>query len=307
VLDTATGTIIWGFGGEKVREFPVALKSEGAGPLAAPAAVPPLTPGRGGFLPGGLNAPRRVSFNYLKPVTERASVLGQWMAGTGVLVAPAVAWAEQSWQPIGGELARGRLVLTMPGLTLAPSLDLPLGGPRLEFQAGTCLGTTGSRAVFLNDQSLTVFDMARGGHVSVPLALVASVAGDAATPAAQGMASGGPPLLTVEGVVAGPRVFVTGPGGVLAANPLTGRILFSEPWSEPVRRFAGLDLKADPAGAPSALGPAGFQARGTQFTPRYVLHTSATSNLGLRPRHAARGRWLFAVLGADRLAGLAAE
>ena len=73
-----------------------------------------------------------------------------------------------------------------------------------------------------------------------------------------------------------------------------------------LRRFAGLA----PAAAPGASEPSGQALRppgGTQFTPRYMLHASATSNLGLRPRHAARGRWLYAVLGANRLAAMAAE
>jgi thioredoxin-like negative regulator of GroEL len=314
VLDTATGAELWSFAGEKVREFPVSLKSTAsatASPSAATVAAPApaLAPApRGGFLPGGLNAPRRLAVNYLRPLTDRASVLGQWMEGKGALVAPAVAWAEQAWQPISGELARGRLVLTMPGLILAPSLALPLGGPRLETQAGTSLGTTGTRAVFLDEQALTVFDLARGGSVTVPLGSVTATgepAGSADTPPT-------PPLLTVDGTVAGPRVFVTGPGGLLAVNPLSGRVLFSEPWAEPVRRFLGLDPPAAASapgnpGAPAMAPMPPSPARSTQFTPRYVLHSSATSNLALRPRHAARGRWLFAVLGADRLAAFAAE
>jgi hypothetical protein len=311
VLDTATGTVIWGFGGETLREFPVVLKSNGSVPAASTTAGGSLPAvamhtGRGGFLPGGLNAPRRLAVNYLKPLADRASVLGQWMGGNGVLVAPAVAWAEQSWQPIGGELGRGRLVLTMPGLSLSSSLDLPLGGPRLELQAGTWLGATGGRAVFLNEQALTVFDAARGGSVSVPLGTVAVPAGEPAEAPPAGVAGALPPLFAVDGTVAGPRVFVTGPGGLLAVNPVSGRVLFSEPWPESVRRFAALD----PASPPGANEPAGQALRppgGTQFTPRYMLHTSATSNLGLRPRHAARGRWLFAVLGADRLVALAAN
>jgi outer membrane protein assembly factor BamB len=312
VLDTATGTVIWGFGGETLREFPVALKSKGSGSAAGTTAgggqtAVAMNPGgRGGFLPGGLNAPRRLAVNYLKPLVDRASVLGQWMGGSGVLVAPAVAWAEQSWQPIGGEIGRGRLLLTMPGLSLSSSLDLPLGGPRLESQAGTWLGATGGRAVFLNDHALTVFDASRGGSVTVPLGAVAVPAGEPAAGQPVGVPSALPPLFAVEGVVAGPRVFVTGPGGLLAVNPVTGRVLFSAPWPEPVRRFAGLAPDPMPGvNDPSAqaLRPPG----GTQFTPRYTLHSSATSNLGLRPRHAARGRWLYVVLGADRLAALAAD
>jgi len=293
VLDTATGAGLWSFAGASVREFPLALKS---GAAAAPAAAQ-AAPGGGRFLPGGLNPPRRISFNHLRPRAERASMLGQWLGGRGALVAPAVAWSEQSWQPIGGQLSRDRLILSLPDLTLATSLALPLGGPRLERPAGTLLGTTAHRAVFLREDALTVFDLARGGAVDVPLAAIltppAGAGGGAPRPS--------PAFLTVEGTVAGPRVFVTGPGGLLAVNPLSGRVLFSEPWSDQVRRFAGL---APPDGAAAeAPGP----TRGVQFTPRHVLHSTATSNTALRPRHATRGGWLFAVLGADRLAAFAAE
>ncbi|MFN0130302.1 MAG: PQQ-binding-like beta-propeller repeat protein [Verrucomicrobiales bacterium] len=305
VLETATGAILWGFGGETVREFPVALKSESSvasSPGAAAALPMPVSmPGRGGYLPGSAGGvgPRRISLNYLRPLADRASVLGQWMAGKGVLVAPAVAWAEQNWQPIGGELARGRLILMMPGLSLAPSMDLPLGGARLDATPGTWLGVTGGRAVFLNDQALTLFDLVRGGSTAVPLAAIAAPSGEARVATT-------PPFFAVEGTVAGSRVFVTGPGGLMAVNPWTGRVLFAEGWPEAVRQFAGLvPPEAATESDPSALAAA--QARGVQFTPRYVLHSSPTANLGLRPRHAARGQWLFAVLGADRLVGLAAQ
>ncbi len=311
VLDTATGALLWGFGGETVREFPLALKSGAAMETSAlhrttaPATTaitiasvinPPQ------WTPAAAGAARRVSINYLRPLAERASALGQWMSGKGALVAPAVAWAEQGWMPIGGELARGRLILTTPGLSLAPSLALPLGGPRFEGVTGTWLGATGGRAVFLNDQGLAIFDLVRGGSVTVPL-------GDIATPASGGVAmAANQPFLAPEGVVAGPRVFVTGPGGLLAVNPWTGRVLFSVAWPEDVRRFAGLETGA--AGGGGEADPAALmamQGRTVQFTPRYVLHSSPTANAGLRPRHAARGRWLFAVLGADRLVALADE
>jgi hypothetical protein len=153
----------------------------------------------------------------------------------------------------------------------------------------------------LSDQGLTLFDVARGGSVTVPLGSVAV----AAPGGAAGSSVVGPPMSGVEAVVAGPRVFVTGPGGLLAVNPLTGRVLFSEAWPEPVRRFAGFDRTAEAVSDPGAM--AAFQARGVQFTPRYLLHSSATSNIAIRPRPAARGPWLFAVFGADRLVGLAAE
>ena len=308
VLDTATGTVVWSFAGESVREFPVVLKSSAStGLVGSPPLAAVALPGRAGFLPGGLNAPRRVPLNHLKPLAGRGGVLGQWMQGRGALVAPAVSWAEQNGQPLGGELTGGRLFLSLPGLTLSPTLALPLGGPRLEASAGTWLGAAGPRAVYVGDAGLTIFDGLRGGSVVVPLGQVGGVEGDR-WPAGAGAGSDGDasdarlPLLPVEGTMAGTRVFVTGPGGVLAVNPLNGRVLFASAWPEAVRQFAGPDgSRRDGEGAAPDL------ARSQQFTPRYLLQSSATATTALRPRSAARGRWLFAVLGADRLAALAAD
>jgi len=111
-------------------------------------------------------------------------------------------------------------------------------------------------------------------------------------------------MAAADGTVAGPRVFVTGPTGLLAVNPISGRILFSEAWSQEVRDFAGFDQAAHSA---TPAGQMVGGARPVQYTPRHLVYSTGASSVALRPRVVARGRWVFTVFGADRLAGFAAD
>ena len=282
VLETTGGATLWSFDASAVREFPLELKTDEDAAHPAASALPPAFssgPGSGvnpsamrALASGGLNATRRLAMNYLKPATERASVLSRWMESKGVLVAPAVAWAEQNWQPLGGEIVRGRLVLAMPGLVLAPSLALPLGGPRFD-PGGTFVGATANRAIFQSNAFLQICDLARGTSVSVPLQQLGL----------------GPTAVIPEAVVAGPRVFVTGEKGLLCLNPLTQRVLYFAPWPEKVRRFAKFDSTASTEGAAGG-NPALLQGvqRSVQFTPRWHC-TVHRHRPGLGPHPAPRG------------------
>lgn len=301
VLDTATGGTLWAFDAAAVREFPLELKAaEDTGtPSAAPAPAP-----MGRMMNPALNPPRRLAMNYLRPRQGQEWLRNGWMENKGALVAPAVAWTQQNWQALGGEISRSHLLLSMPGLTLAPSLALPMESLRFEKGGGTFAGFTSGRAVYFNAAEVQIIDLPRKAAVTVPLAAVQPGQEAAGQRASGGAVAAQRPVITPEAIVAGPRVFATGSGGLLAVNPLTGRVLYAAPWPEPVRRWARLDEKPAAHAAPGAAMMAG---RAMDFTPRFLTRSSMASSAAFRPRHAADGGWLFAVLGTDCLVALAPE
>jgi outer membrane protein assembly factor BamB len=301
VLDTATGTTVWNFDASAVREFPLVLKTDeekqtaAAAPKIALAALPSAAASFApGFRPtnyGPGTPPRRLGFNHLKPLTERASVLSQWIESKGVLVSPAVSWAEQGWQPIGGAIANGRLLLTMPQLTMALSLDLPLGGSRFDLY-GTFVAATGNKAVFHADGAVVCLDMERGTTVSVPLAAVGS-GGRNATP---------------EVCLGGTRLYVSGEKGLLCVNPHTQRVVYFAPWPEPVVKFSA--LKATPSTTGSAAAGPGLPTeqmtgRPVQYHPRFVIQPSEPPmSVALFPRNVARGQTIYVVVAPDKICAL---
>jgi hypothetical protein len=299
VLDTATGATLWSFAATAVREFPLELnpRPEAAAAAPSPSAAASLTAARG-LTPSLPPRPRRLALNHLQPPDQRSVGLARWLDNKGLLVAPAVAWAEERQAPLGGEIVRGRLVLSLPGVVLSPSLALPLAGPRFE-PGGTFVGATAHRAIFQTSTSIQICDLARGTAVNVPI--------DAVTPAGSAVAP--------EATVAGPRVYVTGETGLLCLNPLTQRVLFFAPWPPEVVRFAAFAaptpadpaVPAPPAGVALSVGPRFPQvaSRPVQFAPQHIVRAGASGlALAAPPRHAARQATLYAVIGADKVVAL---
>ena len=226
--------------------------------------------------------------NYLKPLTERAAVLSQWIESRGALVAPAVSWAEQGWQPIGGVIANGRLWLSLPQLTMSLSLDLPLGAARFT-ASGTFIGATNTKAIYQNESGIAILDFARGSDVRVPL--------DAVGPGGRNAAP--------EACLAVTRLYLSGEKGLLCVNPHTGRVLYFMPWPENVVRFAGLGSKAATAVAATPGPAAEAPARVVQFHPRFIIQSSGpASSIALGPRTVAAGETLYAVIAPDKVVAL---
>ncbi|MGI8601519.1 MAG: PQQ-binding-like beta-propeller repeat protein [Verrucomicrobiales bacterium] len=301
VLDTSDGATLWSFDASAAKEFPLTLKTHDEKPATPGSAnQPAVTSLSGSYAPqnyrgsgaaGGM-PPRRLAMNHLKPLAERAAVLSQWIENKGVLVAPAVSWAEQGWQPIGGVIANGRLILTMPQLTQVLSLDLPLAGARFSLN-GSFVGVTGNKAVFQLAGALALLDMARGTTTPVPLDVLGT-GGQNAVP---------------EVCLAGTRLYIAGEKGLLCVNPHTQRVLYFAPWPEPVTKFAGHSANTSKGAAipadPFAQGDQ-MAGRAVQWHPRFIVQPSTPpTSIALFPRSVAHDGVLYAVVAPNKVVALA--
>ncbi len=298
ILETASGATLWSFDSSAVRTFPIELRSTDdaqAAPAAPAVTWPASSVSRlsSGYFPpsyrSAMQQQRKLALSHLRPLTERSSSLSQWMAVGGSLVAPAVAWAETApWGGgLNGELAGGRALLSGGNATQALSLAMPLAGQRLE-APGTFIGATGPRAVVLHNGGLVLCDTAAGNVTTLPLS------GAAAGPS--------------DAVVAGGRVYAATPEALVCVNTFTRRVLFTHPWPDAIKKWAGLDKPA--AGAPVTAPQQAQQmdwGRNIQYQPRWMIVPldANGSSVALRPRAAAQGDRLFLAFGNDKVAAFA--
>src|SRR5690606_26127789 len=101
-----------------------------------------------------------------------------------------------------------------------------------------------------------------------------------------------------EGVVAGPRVYVSGPEGLLCYNPLTSQVLYTMAWPEKVRQRAGLNQ-------PAVTATPEMASEQWQYLPRYCVRSRSGEAKAIFPRGAARGEMLWTVLADNYVVALA--
>lgn len=236
ILDVPSGDVEWSFEPQRVRSHPIELRGpdESAATASSTPAATPIVPYAPMYYAAGS---RMISVSRSLPGVPQPAPAVDYLGpsrlpaafGGGMrLTSTAVAWASQveQGQPREGYLAGPWLLLSDPSGFRAVHVGLPLSGQYFPAMSGL-VGMVGHRACTLSGSQLQLVDVSQKTVTTYPLQDLL-----------------GPPGATRQLVLDGPRLYGSGPGGILCLNVLTGQWIFRAPWPPEIAPTAPSALAA---------------------------------------------------------------
>jgi outer membrane protein assembly factor BamB len=304
VIDLESGEVEWSFEPWRVRKFPVSLREEAA---QAGASGPPVPVVHGmPFLsvspPSSYRMPNPYAYaqpaaqqtryvSYLEPGVYGGSPMFQAPPGGVSLSAPAVVWASQTGQGSprrGCLLDRWLLLFDQSGFQIVPT-DLPLAGKRINV-TGQLVGIAGRVVCLLQGSQLYFADVNDGTVKTVGVQEIAT----------------GPAPAPIQAAMDGPRVYVTGPGGVLCVNAMAGRRAFRADWPAEVAPAPPAAAANPAAPGRSAYGPPQpvFPPGATPYFPGSTSYSAGAAGVHVPPIARVERGVLYALAAPHRVVAL---